>query len=266
MSLRALKRGGSFAYAWHDTCMPYEDPYVACAPWIDDTDLCPIQLLITDCNGDDIPLVYPETINEMIQAVTNILFGFTCYRYPGLCTASVYPCLECPCSCHPCACGIWDAISLTDVPYPIQDVTEVSIDGVIVPPAEYELRNNRHIVKLSGDRWPTCNSMGLPDSDQPTVIVEFTYGREAPLELRMGAARLVEQLYKACNDARCDLPKNVRSVQRRGIEFDVEPLTKLLSGKKTGIDILDYALEKYGKCARTTGYDPENHRNSYRIV
>lgn len=244
--------------------MAYEDPFVVCAPWIDVADLCDIPTDETDCNGVVVPLVYPDSITDMIMAVSNILFGLTCYRYPGICTTLIYPCLDCACGCHPCSCGRFDAIDLAQLPYPVQSVVQVLIDGVAVNPLEYTLKHNRYLVKLSGDEWPNCNAMDLPDSSSSTLTVEVEYGRTPPIELRMGAARLVEELYKACNQSPCDLPSNVTKVTRRGIDFDMTPLTQLMESGKTGIDILDYALQKYGKCNKMWGYDPSVKQSYYR--
>jgi hypothetical protein len=159
---------------------------------------------------------------------------------------------------------MWDAIDLSELPYPLQSVDAVRIDGVVVPPADYVVMHNRWLVKINGDRWPGCNAMNLPETISETVEVDVSYGRVPPIELRLGAARLTEQLYKACNDVPCELPSNVTRVNRRGLDFDVAPLQTLISTGKTGIDILDYALEKYGKCAKTVGVDPAREQSIYR--
>jgi hypothetical protein len=93
--------------------------------------------------------------------------------------------------------------------------------------------------------------MDLPDSSSSTLTVEVEYGRTPPIELRMGAARLVEELYKACNQSPCDLPSNVTKVTRRGIDFDMTPLTQLMeSGRlvSTSLIMLSRSMGSVTRC------------------
>ena len=240
--------------------MAYEDPRVACQPWIADTDLCCAGAdPLTDCNGAPLAPNYPWTDAELIEAASDLLYARTCYIYPGLCTRTVWPCLECGCGCHPCGCGTYYVIHLTS-DYPIQSVDEVRIDGVVMNPADYRLEEGARLVKTDGDRWPPCNNLGLtagPTVQGAEVEVDYTFGRTPPQALKMAAAELVCELKKACNaDASCSLPPHVKNIERRGVEIELHSVISLLEQGLTGNPIIDHALTVYGKCAQMRSFDP----------
>lgn len=248
--------------------MPYVDPRVACQPWIDDSVLCCEATETTDCDGVVTPLVYPWTDAELIQAATDLLFARTCYLYPGVCTRTIWPCVDCGCGCSPCGCGPYYMVDLTS-DYPILDVTEVRIDGVVLNPANYRLEENARLVRTDGERWPSCNNLGLtatPTTSGAELQVDYEAGREPPQALKMAAAEMVCELKKACNgDNSCALPDHVRSVARRGTSYEVDSVFSLLESGLTGNPIIDHALSVYGKCLRGRGIDPTRRPEQVRV-
>lgn len=254
--------------------MPYIDPTVTCdeVGWITPADLCcasPDPDQTVDCNGDVQPVVQNWTDEQLIKAASDILYARTCYRYPGVCTRTVWPCLSCGCACNnPCGCGIYDAIELTS-DYPILGVTEVQINGVVVPDDQYRLDENARIVRIDGEMWPTSNNLGLtntPGYCQEEVRVTYTTGREVPQALKMAAAELACQLKKACSgDNSCELPAHVRSVSRRGVEYDMNDFMKLLQHGLFGNPTIDLAVQTYGKCGKASLVDFTRGRKDVRI-
>ena len=247
--------------------MAYEDPRVACQPWIDESVLCcEGAQTVDDCDGVAIPLIYPWTDAQLIQAASNMLFARTCYLYPGICTRTVWPCLECGCGCHPCGCGPYEVIHLT-ADYPILGITEIRIDGVVLDPATYRLEENARVVRVDGEQWPSCNNMGLtagPTTQGAEVEVEYTVGRVPPIELLMAVQELVCELKKACSgDATCALPAHVRAVSRRGTSFEVENVFTLLESGLTGNPIIDHALSVH-RCHKGKGYDATRRAKQVR--
>jgi hypothetical protein len=231
--------------------MAYNDPRVVCPPfWITAADLCCTATTTTDCDGNVVPLTFPWTDLELIEAASNLLYARTCYRYPGLCQREVWPCIGCHCDCHPCGCAIWRMIEMpTD--YPIYSIDLVEIDGVPLLPAQYRLDADRYLVRIDGDDWPSCNNFGLvnPPSSTSEVRVTYTTGRQPPIELRMAAAELVCELRKACEGEPCGLPASVRSIVRRGVEMELHDVTELLTTGLTGNTIIDHALKVHGNCS-----------------
>jgi len=247
--------------------MAYVDPKVVCAPWITADKLCcEGGSDSVDCDGAATPFVFPWTDDDLIMAASNLLYARTCFRYPGECVREIWPCLSCGCTCNPCGCGIYDTIELTSDD-PILSITEITINGVVVPDTSYRLDEDARIVRTDGVRWPTCNNLGLTADPGPGDELRVTYvtGRPVPISLQMACAELVCELKKACNGADCSLPAHVRSVARRGVEIEVYDAVQLLNQGLTGNPIIDHALTVYGRCGQARMFDPTRGAKQVRI-
>lgn len=242
--------------------MTYRDPRVTCEPWVTENDLCCAGAQTTaDCDGDVTLLTYKWSDEELIKAASDLLYARTCYKYPGQCIQTVWPCLGCnSCGSHPCGCGSYFAIWLTS-DFPILEILEITIDGVVVDPATYRLEENERVVKTDGIDWPRCNNLGLTAGPHAPagseLLVTYSAGRMPPPALKMAAAELVCELKKACQgDASCKLPDHVRSITRRGVEMEIDSVFSLLDSGLTGNAIIDHALSVYGKCSNSNVFDP----------
>lgn len=245
--------------------MAYSDPRRVCAPWVTEDKLCCEDAVDPeDCAGTPVPLVYKWTNAEIIEAASNWLYARTCYRYPGACPITIWPCQECNCGCHPCACGTWSMLELP-TEYPILSVTEVRLDGV--PFVDFRLDRSQWIVRTDGERWPSCNSFDLPNTDSVEIQVDAIVGREPPIELQIAAADLACEMKKACNgDETCQLPPHVRSIARRGVAIEIESITELFESGLTGIQSVDYALKIHGKCGHHGSiFDPTKGFRGYQV-
>lgn len=229
--------------------MTYNDPRSVCSPWITPDLLCCEGTQDTeDCNGNSETPVYKWTDEQIIMSASNILHNRTCLKFPGLCTVTVWPCPSCSCACHPCACGTFDYLELPS-DYPVQSITEVRIDGVVFDSDNYRLDEDRYLVRLDGDRWPSCNSFGLPNTTAPEIQVDAVVGREPPIELKMAAADLACELKKACGgEEDCAIPPHVRSIARRGVSIQIDDITSLFKDGLFGIPSVDMAISIHGKC------------------
>lgn len=233
--------------------MAYRDGWQVCAPWVDPDQLCceGVQTA-ADCDGVEQPLTFQWTDEDYALAASNLLFNRTGRRWPGACEQTVWPCLDCNCSDHPCGCGRYAAIKLPGN-FPILGVSEVTIDGVVVDPAEYRLDQNRNLVKIDGTCWPRCNTVGiLSDNGSSCVdlLVTYTAGRVPPVDLAIAAGELACELKRACNDSdQCGITgvrDHVQSIARRGVSMQLHDITDLLATGSTGNAIIDHALKAYG--------------------
>ena len=86
--------------------------------------------------------------------------------------------------------------------YPVIEVELVKIDGVVIPAAEYTLRNNRTLVRIRPTAesnptqrwgWPTSQINDLPDTQPGTFSVTFTFGQAAPRMAWFAALALAER-------------------------------------------------------------------------
>lgn len=246
--------------------MAYRDGWQVCAPWVDPAALCcEGDQTITDCDDVEVPLVFQWTDEDYALAASNLLYNRTGRRWPGACSRTVWPCLSCNCSDHPCGCGTYDAIRLPS-DYPITEIVEITIDGVPMAPAEYRLDEFDRVVKLDGTLWPSCNNLGIVPVVGATcaeISVSYIAGRVPPIELQMAAAELACELKRACNgDASCSLTgvrDHVQSISRRGVSLQLQDITELLQSGATGNAIIDHALAAYA-VTKPMGYlfDPLN--------
>jgi hypothetical protein len=239
-----------------------------CAPWITPADLCcDVDGTTIDCaTGLPTPLVYPWTDDDLILAASNILFARTCFLYPGVCTATVWPCIDrCNGQSYPCArcCDVSTVELPTD--YPVISIVAVTEDGVTLDPSTYRIERTNHLVRTDGLPWQR-NTFGLttcsPDSVETTI--EYTFGAAPPIELKMAVGELVCELKKACNGADCGLPAPVKALSRRGVSIELTDLTELLKSGATGLPLVDHALSVHGRCGETF-HDPAKGMRGWSV-
>ena len=141
-------------------------------------------------------------------------------------------CGSCP---DECSCSTLCSVVL---PGPVDSVTEVKRDGAVVPAGEYVVLDHRELVARSdtGECWPTCQDLSLPDTEPGTFSVRYRQGIPVPPGGLNAAATLACELGKACaNLSGCRLPKRVQSVTREGVQLAfIDPMDFLSEGL-TGI-------------------------------
>lgn len=166
------------------------------------------------------------------------------------------------CNGDPCGCAPLSRVKLSG--YPVREIIEVKIDGVVVDPATYRLDNWRWLTRMRDPAdpgtalsWPSCQITDLPDTEEGTFSVEYSYGQDPPIGGQDAAAALACQLYKACSSsgggADCEIPTNAVRVTRQGVTIDKEAISALFFGKngnngwQTGIRQVDAFLNSVNK-------------------
>lgn len=232
-----------------------------CTPWAAEADVC------SPC--DDYTFDTGVLV-DMLDVASEVLFNLTGRQWPGICCETVRPCgvrsasatpyrdrarnqLAGWCGCNQpraCACRRLPELRLPN--YPVVEVTEVKIDGAVLPTDEYRVDDWRYLVRLpdpDDERpgWPCCQDLALADTEADTWSVTYTYGADPPAGGVHAAARLGCELALACNPeavaaGQCRLPMNVSSVVRQGVsmEFGVvlDP-TALFTDGRTGLPEVD---------------------------
>jgi hypothetical protein len=248
-----------------------------CTPWID---------------GDDVAACCSVESSSGIEfdqaAITasELLFQLSGRQFPGECgPKTVRP------ACDECYCGYqilsrghiigpWDygypfwglcdmclvacapsRIKLSG--YPVREITEVLIDGDVLPDTEYRIWKNRYLTRLEDARWPIRQNLTLPDTDDGTFSITYTYGADPPAIGVEAAAQLGCELYKECNNQACALPKGTTRVTRQGITIDRLAFTSWAftrdRGWQTGLPLVDAFLNsanKSGLKRRPTFWSP----------
>lgn len=238
-----------------------------CTPWATLADLC------TPCDDYDLD---PVLLEDALQASSDVLYNLTGRRWPGECTDLVRPCRrECG-SRDGCGCGGASEFRLPG--YPVTSIDQVKVDGLVVDPAEYRLDGRRTLVGLRRADgtlrvWPNCQRLDLPDTEEGTWSVAYTYGDDPPRGGVRSAATLGCEIAKACQpeafgSAKCRLPARVTTISRQNITLAVlDPLTVFSKDGLTGLPEVDLWISsvRHGDARRrATVRDPAAPRSSRR--
>lgn len=126
------------------------------------------------------------------------------------------------CGClSACDCGIDGSKALT-LPGPIQSVTQIRIDGVVLPPTAYRVDHNRLLVRIDGQSWPACQDLLAEPDQENTFEITYMKGVRVPLGGQVAAGRLACELaLGACGDDECQLPERLQTVTRQGITVGI---------------------------------------------
>jgi hypothetical protein len=142
------------------------------------------------------------------------------------------------CGClSTCTCGITGGTALR-LPGPIQEVTEILIDGEVLDPAAYRVEHQRVLLRVDGGTWPQCQDLLAEVGDPDTFQISYSRGVPVPVGGQVAAGRLACELaLGACDDDSCALPERLQTVTRQGISVGV--FTDADSWKQTGIWSID---------------------------
>lgn len=247
-----------------DPISPSATPPIEEGPcnWTVDTSCCP-----------DWATLPPQAQSNGIAWATYILWSLTGRRY-GPCSVTVRPCgrrcegwggyMTYPvdsqsatgfpgawmtpfvdgsgtwrnCVC-PGACSC-EASCQVLLPGPVAVVDEVMVDGVVLDPSAYRLDNGNILVRIDGEEcWPECQDMDLANDAVGAFAVTYQRGVAVPRAGQIAAGELACEFAKACAGGECQLPGQLASLSRQGVDVQmVDPSTFLDEGL-TGIANVD---------------------------
>jgi hypothetical protein len=131
-----------------------------------------------------------------------------------------------------------------ELPYAVTEIVQVKIDGEVIPPAEYELRDFKSLVRtrLSAGRvpvarygWPTSQIMDLPDTEPGTFSVTYMFGVAPPASGLLAVRKLAECLVLPQLGSTEHYPKRVTNVARQGVTAAITDVMDLVMKGGTGI-------------------------------
>lgn len=214
--------------------------------------------------GSDVTL-----FDDVAEQASDLLFQLSGRIFTGICTKTVSP------RCDRCVCGyqvlsrghivtpnneiFWslcDACLINCEPstlllagYPVQAISQIKIDGAVLAASEYELRDNRYLIRLNDTRWPQSNDLTLADTEVGTWSVTYTYGQAIPSAGVAAAAELACQLYRACQgDSTCDLPTGITRIVRQNLTIERNAFASWGRQQgiwRTGLPLTDIFLNAY---------------------
>lgn len=136
---------------------------------------------------------------------------------------------------HGCGavCSCFGAHGLR-LPGRVTKVTEVKVDGQVLPVGSYRVDNGRWLVRMDGKFWPRTQDMALPDSEVGTFTVSY-YDGTVPGALEAYAAGLLAyEWYLGITTGECRLPGNITAVTRSGVSYTIDA-----EAETTGIPEVD---------------------------
>jgi hypothetical protein len=234
-----------------------------CTAWIDGEDVAAC------CSVESSSGVLFE---DVATTAYELLFELSGRQFVGSCEQTVRPCRD-NCSCFPaqrlayasggsrllwtgaywgyngsahCGCGCLSQVKLSG--YPVQSITEVKIDGVVVEPSEYRLDEKRYLTRMNDTFWPSCQDLSLPDSEEGTFSVSYVHGANPPQIAVSAAAQLACELYKECVGEVCAMPRGATRITRQGIVIEKLAFTNWAFRERTwrtGMPLVDAFLSAY---------------------
>lgn len=124
------------------------------------------------------------------------------------------------CGSDPCSCSYVPTVTLKG---PVAAVTEVLIDGTVLPTDAYRVDNYQYLVRTDGGDWPACQNQTADPSEDNTFQVTYEQGVEVPSGGQLAAGILACEYGKlVCGDNSCRLPTNTSGVNRQGVSITFE--------------------------------------------
>lgn len=245
-----------------------------CQAWIDCGDI----QAACDTEEDD------DTLNGIAAMASQIMFEISGRQFTGNCERTVRPCNSYlnPCwgggfnswtgwpwtwaydglgwgwydgiGCH-CTCESLSRVLLPG--YPVTQITEVKIDGIVQSASTYRLDEWRYLTRRRDPLdpgtplyWPSCQILDLDDTQSGTWSVSYLSGVAPPLAGKAAAAALACELLPGVE---CKLPTGAVQIVRQGLTINrLQPLAQMLLEGMTGIVAIDAFMAAYnpGKLRR----------------
>lgn len=139
------------------------------------------------------------------------------------------PCRTAGCSCTP--------MRNVTLPGKVAEVTQVMLDGGVLPPTDYRLDNGNELVRTDGLDWPTCQDMRLRDDAPGAFAVTYVPGVKPDAAGLWAVGVLACEFAKACSGEKCRLPASVTTVTRQGTSMVFD--NSMFSNMQTGIREVD---------------------------
>lgn len=125
------------------------------------------------------------------------------------------------------------------LPGPVHEVTEVIIDGLVLPEEAYRV-HGRYLHRVDGGVWPTYQDRTLPDDAPGAFAVTYSRGLKVPDGGKIAAGVLALEIMRAlCHDEECQLPQRVQTITRQGVTMAMLDGFEGLDEGKTGLWLVD---------------------------
>lgn len=152
-------------------------------------------------------------------------------------------------SCSTWCCG--EATCAVVLRGPVAEVTEVLVDGTVVPGSAYrvDVAGGAYLlVRTDGKCWPACQNFTRATDQMGTFEVTYGRGQALPEALAIATAMLACQYGRFLSTGTCKLPARMTRLSRQGVEVQVEPPEP--DGQSTGIREVDTVVNALNPSGR----------------
>lgn len=160
--------------------------------------------------------------------------------------------------------GLGCGCSVSELSLPggnVVSVDEVRVDGVVLDPSEYQLYDNRRLVRVadptSGTRltFPCCQLLSVPLTEPGTWSYTYTFGQLPPMDGQLAAYAWTVERALRFDVSKGVTPPQAKSVTGQG--FNITLSDPKLADGKTGIPEVDEFLDGYPRTPRARIYSPD---------
>ena len=152
------------------------------------------------------------------------------------------------------------------LPGPVESITTVMIDGIVLDPAAYRVKNRRWLLRVDGAAWPQEQDMTVPDDGEGAFTVEYLRGIPVPKAGLIAAGDLACDFLRAHGDGKgCRIPSRAQSVSRSGVDVQLLDPYMLFDQGLTGIPSVDVwiaAVNPTRARSRSRVYSPDSRTPS----
>lgn len=175
-------------------------------------------------NGCTIPAdTDPDLLESASELAGTILRTLSGNRI-GTCEDTIRPLSECGVCRGYCRCGSGDRIRVLSSNGPVISVSEVEVDGDIIPDDEYRFYPSSQLLyRVPPDVWPNRDVKWADCGDPDTMCVTVLIGSEPDAWALNVHAELTCELLKSCTDQKCRIPRNATNVTGQGVTITLSP-------------------------------------------
>jgi hypothetical protein len=189
-----------------------------------DCDLWPVPTEGDCVNGCTIPEGTDEDLLEAASVLAGTILRTLSGNRVGVCSDTLRPLSECGVCRGYCSCGSGDRIRVLSSNGPVVSVTEVTVDGDIIPDDEWRFYPSSQLLyRVPPDVWPTRDTKWADCGDPDTMCVEVQIGSTPDAWALAVHAELTCELIKSCTGGACRLPSNASSVTGQGVSITLTP-------------------------------------------
>ena len=132
--------------------------------------------------------------------------------------------------------------------YPVNAILQVKINGTVIPSNEYDLRNQRNLVRVRPTAadvptecwgWPTTQTMDLDDTELGTFSITYTFGQDPGYGGRQACVALAAFLALPQLGDNTQYPQRVTTINRQGITTQIASPIDIINKGATGIEEVD---------------------------